>query len=182
VLNLLPNQAQLEGPAPIALPTGVIASDQNLKINTGQADANKAVGTFLQCVGEGGFAQWRAFPGSQLGVTAVFGGSVANANNFLRFNGNYLTITVSTVNAQGNNFVIPANMSLRAVTYDTASGTTSTRFDIYKNLISVQSFNLTNSVGYLPTANLDLIPNDVVSVRFISGTAPGNTTMTLYFV
>lgn len=128
-----------------------------------------------------GGTTWQPVSALTAGVTVTFGGSVNNINDFYRYDATYLAIVSNLPNVVGNCFVSPVAVSGVSLSWDTSTGNNTTTFNIYVNNVATSNFNLTGTRGVISSLPISLAVGDTCQIRYIAGTAPGNSQVTLYF-
>jgi len=81
----------------------------------------------------------------------------------------------------GNNFIAPIPLSGVSMSWDSTTGNNTTTLNIYKNGAATGNIILTGARGVIPSLPVSFAVGDTCQIRYVGGTAPGNTQVTLYF-
>lgn len=101
---------------------------------------------------------------------ASFGANVTVPANLVPF-GNFLSVPQVSETAACN-YICPGNMSLSKATYSALTNDATTLFQLSKNGVGVQSLQCTsNNSDVITFPALTLVSGDLISIRFVSGTA-----------
>ena len=118
-----------------------------------------------------------------LGAVINFGGNLNIAGRCLLYSGIRSGPTPVGPDSVGNPFITPVPAAtVTSVSWDSDTADVSTVMRIYKNAVPAATFNLTGVRGTKTGLSVPSVLGDRLAVEFVVGTAPGNMTLSMYFI